>query len=167
MCVLVTQSCPTLDPMDCSPPDSSVHEILWTRILEWLALPFSRGSSWPRDWTWVSCIAGGCFTVWATREAQCFLRSVLNSYLVLTMWQTICQCKPQDHSRSKGRIRASTLDFMKSVFFFLKSFKNINHIDHLFVVNLPLYFRDWLRVSHIEGEFFIFLNFLFLLYFAL
>ena len=44
--VLVTQSCPILcDPMDCSPPDSSVHGILQARILEWVAIPFSRGSS--------------------------------------------------------------------------------------------------------------------------
>ena len=55
--------------MDCSLPGSSVHEILQARILEWVAIPFSRGSSWPRDWTWVSCIAGRCFTIWATREA--------------------------------------------------------------------------------------------------
>ena len=46
------------DPMDCSPPDSSVHEILWARILEWVAIPFSRGYSWPRDQTQVSCNAG-------------------------------------------------------------------------------------------------------------
>ena len=50
----VTQSCPTLcDPMDRSPPGSSVHEILQARILEWVAVSFSRGSSQPRDWTWV------------------------------------------------------------------------------------------------------------------
>ena len=42
--------------------------ILQSRILEWVAMPFSRGSSWPRDRTWVSCIAGGLFPVWATRE---------------------------------------------------------------------------------------------------
>ena len=48
--VLVTQSCPTLcDPMDCSPPGSSVHGLLQTRILEWVAIPLSRGSSPPRD----------------------------------------------------------------------------------------------------------------------
>ena len=40
------------------------------RILEWADYPFSRGSSWPRNWTGVSCIAGGFFIVWATREAQ-------------------------------------------------------------------------------------------------
>ena len=46
MCVLVAQSCLTLcDPMDCSPPGSSVHGILQARILEWVAIPFSRGPS--------------------------------------------------------------------------------------------------------------------------
>ena len=70
--VLVAQSCPTLcNPVDCNPPSSSVRGILQTRILEWVAIPFSRGSSWPRDWTWVSCFAGRFFTVEATREAPC------------------------------------------------------------------------------------------------
>ena len=50
---LVSQSCPTLcDPMDCSPSGSSVHGILQARILKGVAIPFSRRSSWPRDWTW-------------------------------------------------------------------------------------------------------------------
>ena len=50
------QSCPTLcDPMDCRPPGSSVHGILQARILEWVVMPFSRGSSPLRDWTHVSC----------------------------------------------------------------------------------------------------------------
>ena len=60
------QSCPTLcDPVDCSPPGFSVHGILQARILEWVAMPSSGGSSWPRDGTgvsWVSCIAKGFFT---------------------------------------------------------------------------------------------------------
>ena len=47
-----------------------VHGILQARILEWVAFPFSRGSSQPRDWTQISHIAGGFFTSWATREAQ-------------------------------------------------------------------------------------------------
>ena len=65
------QSCPTLlDSMDCSPPGSSVHGILQARILEWVALPFSRGSSWPNDSTQVSCTAGRFFTFLATREAH-------------------------------------------------------------------------------------------------
>ena len=66
----VAQSCLSLcDPMDCSLPGSSIHGILQARVLEWVAISFSRGSSQPRDRTWVSCIADRCFTVWATREA--------------------------------------------------------------------------------------------------
>ena len=58
----VAQSCPTLcDPVDCSLLDSSVHGILQARILEWVAISFSRGSSQPRDRTRVSCIAGRRF----------------------------------------------------------------------------------------------------------
>ena len=65
------KSCPTLwDHTDYSPPDSSVHGILQRRILEWVAIAFSRGPSKPRDWTRVSCIAGRFFTIWATREAK-------------------------------------------------------------------------------------------------
>ena len=60
---------PTLcDPIDCSPPGSSVHRILQARILEWAAMPSSRGSSQPRDGIYVSHIAGRFFTIWATRE---------------------------------------------------------------------------------------------------
>ena len=67
MLVLAAQSCLTLcDPMDCSPPGSSVHEIFQARILEWIAISFSGGSSHPRDRTWVSCTAGRFFTDWAT-----------------------------------------------------------------------------------------------------
>ena len=65
------QSCLTLcDPMDCSLPSSSVHGILQARILEWVAIPFSRESSWPRERTQVSWIVGIFFTVWATRAEK-------------------------------------------------------------------------------------------------
>ena len=65
--VLVDQSCLILcNPMDCSPSGSSVHGILQARILKWVAIPFSRGSSQPRDWTQVSCIAGRFSTVWTS-----------------------------------------------------------------------------------------------------
>ena len=60
------QSCPTL----CNPMDYRVHRILQARILQWVAFPFSRGSSQPRDLTQVSSTAGEFFTSWATREAQ-------------------------------------------------------------------------------------------------
>ena len=69
----VAQSCPTLcDPMDCSLPGSSVHGIFQARILELVAISFCR-SSWPRDWTLVSCIVFRRFTIWATREVQAVL----------------------------------------------------------------------------------------------
>ena len=56
----VAQSCPTLsDPMDCNLPGSSVHGIFQTGIPEWVAIPCSRGSSRPSDWTRISCFAGG------------------------------------------------------------------------------------------------------------
>ena len=67
----VARACPTLcDPVDCSPPGSSIHGILQARILEWVAISFPRGPSWPRDWTQVSRIAGRGFNLWTTREAN-------------------------------------------------------------------------------------------------
>ena len=66
--VLVIQSCLTLcNSMDYSPSGSSAHRILQARIPEWVAIPFSRRSSQPRDRTLVSCIAGTFFTIWATK----------------------------------------------------------------------------------------------------
>ena len=73
-CCSVTKSCLIpCNSLDCSMPGSSVLEVLQARILEWVAICFSRGSSWPRDWTGVSCITGRFFTVWATSGAQCLL----------------------------------------------------------------------------------------------
>ena len=76
----VVQSCPTLH----DPVDYTVHGILQATILEWVAFPFSRGFSQPRDWTQVSRIAGGFFTSWAIREAQPWLRAFFKK---LTSWQ--------------------------------------------------------------------------------
>ena len=70
VCAKPLQSCLTLcDHMDCSPPGSSVHEILQARVLEWVAMP-SKGSSQPRDQTWISCTASRFFTIGAIEEAQ-------------------------------------------------------------------------------------------------
>ena len=80
------QSCLTLrDPMDYSPPDSLVHGILQAIILEWVAMPFSRGSSWPRDQTQVSHIAGGFFTIWVPREAYSWLPPEMEATSLLSM----------------------------------------------------------------------------------
>ena len=64
------------NPMDCSPPGSSVHRILQVRVLEWIAISFSKGSSWPSDWTRVSYVAGRFLTNWATREAAAAAKSL-------------------------------------------------------------------------------------------
>ena len=72
--VKVAQSCLTLcDPMDWNPPGSSVPEIFQARILERVAISLSRGSSWPRDQTQVSCIAGRFFTIWVTGKILFFV----------------------------------------------------------------------------------------------
>ena len=86
----VAQSCPTLcNPVDCSPPGSSIHGILQARILEWVAISFSRGSSWPRDRTQVSRIAGRRFNLWATREATVLMGIYMKKALI---WTDTCTC---------------------------------------------------------------------------
>ena len=68
VCIVCAQSLSRVqlcDAMDCSPPGSSVHRILQARILECVAILFSKESSWTRDWTQVSCISGRFFTLWA------------------------------------------------------------------------------------------------------
>ena len=87
VCVcVVTQSCLTLcDPMDCSPLGSSVHGIFQTRILEWVAISYSKGSSWPKDQThvsWVSCLAGRFFTTVPPAVVQ----SLSRVWLFATPW---------------------------------------------------------------------------------
>ena len=83
MCAKSLQSCPTLCyPMDCSLPGSSVHGILQARILEWVAMSFSRGSSQPMDGTLVSmspALSGGFFTTSTTWEAQCNVETWVQS----------------------------------------------------------------------------------------
>ena len=83
--MLFAQLCLTLcDPIDCSLPGPSVHGILQARILEWVAIPFSRGSPQPRGQTRVSCIAGGFFIIWAIREAPKALKWTLNDWIFMT-----------------------------------------------------------------------------------
>ena len=72
--------------MDYSLPGSSVHGILQARILEWVALPFSRGSFQPRDWTQVSCIAGGFFTTEPPGKPHLFISLTIRS---LPLTQTL------------------------------------------------------------------------------
>ena len=99
--VKVAQSCPTLwDPMDCSPPGSSVHGISQARVLEWVAMPCSKGSSQPRDQTQVSCISCIHWQVDSLRAAlsgkssntiNTIKMSVLLSHHGWTLSSTACQ----------------------------------------------------------------------------
>ena len=99
--------------MHCSPPSSSVHGILQVRILEWVAILFYRGSSWPRDWIRVSCIEGRFFTVWATREVplRCLAAAAAKS---LQSYPTLCD--PTDGSPIgspvPGNLLAKTLEWV-------------------------------------------------------
>ena len=84
------QSRPTHgDSMGCSLPGSSVHGILQARILGWVAMPFIRGSSQSRDWTYVSCIAARLSTAWATREARETLDLSICCTLYLKYWSLL------------------------------------------------------------------------------
>ena len=97
------------DPMDCSLPGSSIHGIFQAIVLEWVAISFSRGSSWPRDRTQVSCIVDRHFTIWATREVlftikawfqfHDFLIRITAKVIFAYDWKSIapqlCQVTPQ------------------------------------------------------------------------
>ena len=109
MCAKLLQSCSTLcEPMDCSPPDSSVHGISQARILEGVAMPSSRGSSQPRNRTRISCsscIAGGFFTteppeklVKQDQESPNIISKVFRIQLKI-----ICQAKNQENHNLKGK----------------------------------------------------------------
>ena len=67
--------------MDYNPPGSLVHGIFQAKILEWVAISFSRGSFQARDWTQVFCIAGKLFTVWATSEAHFHTNTYICTYI--------------------------------------------------------------------------------------
>ena len=114
MCVLVAQSCPTLcNPMDWSLPGSSVHGTLQARLSEWVAMPFSKGSSWPRDWIQVSCISGRFFTIWAPREAQLMILTCIyiKTFCIqigvptlLSGKEFACLCRRRRFDSSVGKI---------------------------------------------------------------
>ena len=149
MKVLVTKSCPALcKPMVCNLPGSSVNGILQSRILECVAIPFSRGSSQPRDWTWVFWIAGRFFlTTWATREAYiCYIPTkcilIMMMLLIIKMKVKITQscltlCNPMGFT-AHGILQTRKLDCV--AFPFSRGSSQ------------P---RNWTQVSCIAGVFFI------------
>ena len=104
----VTQLCLTLcHPVDCSWPGSSVYGILQARILEWAAIPISRGSSWLRDQTGVSLIEIRFITIWATRNAKYLLwgvRSKQTRCMRPEKWRGILKQSGRENEASKGHI---------------------------------------------------------------
>ena len=112
----VTQSCLTLcDPLDCSPPDSSVHGISQARRLEWVAISFLRGSSSLRNLTHVSCIAGRFFTAECPRNTVeklytlcpmvIFYKTIISSIALQLKWSWIClQCRRPGFNPWLGKI---------------------------------------------------------------
>ena len=112
--------------MDCSPPGSSVHRIFQARILEWIAVSFSR-SSLPRNWTQVSCIAGRFFTDWAMREAIWVDRKK-HSLMILILELT----NPQ-------RSWEGSLEFLYQDHFpILNILEDVNYNDVFVTVNEPI-----------------------------
>ena len=144
--MLVVQSCPTLwDPMNFSPPGTSVPGIFQASILEWVAISSSRGSSWPRDgtWisrdqTWISCIAGRYFTNWATGEV---FKTAFQYTLKMLVAQSSTLCDPMDCSPPgspvHGILQGRMLEWDTT--------PNSRGSSWL---------RDWTWVSHIAGRFF-------------
>ena len=125
---ICAQSCPTLwDSMDCSLPGSSFHGISQARVLEWVAISFSRGSSLPRDQTHISCIGRWVLYCWATREAPKFLIGLNESLTPLTCWTMTkihinCSCSfqqpllPVSRTQSSAKGLASCpLDILKTI----------------------------------------------------
>ena len=110
------------------------------RILEWVAIPFSRAFSWPRDWTWISCIAGRFFTIWATGEGliarnhspkshTCCLFLYLFRTVLRVIWEIISWITILRLTQTKFSI--SFLDWLLIIFvcvdsFLCKMFRRLN-----------------------------------------
>ena len=125
----VAQSCLTLcDPMDCSLSGSSIHGIFQARVLEWIGISFSRGSSRPRNQTPVSRIAGRCFTIWATREAhgKITVSTTVQSFS-LNKWPSYCS--KALNSRIWGKKMLILVIFTYSIIIFVKE-----HFSEIFTI---------------------------------
>ena len=121
----VAQPCLTLcDPMDCSLPDSSVYGVFQARILEWVAISFSRRFSQPRDWTQVSHIVGRCFVSEPPGKLHIYLGSV--KYSLGTIWP------PVENHRFKYFPRPNHLGI---------SINFVNSLSHVWFVTLRT--RGW------------------------
>ena len=108
----VTQSYPTLcDPIDCSLPGSSVHEIFQATVLEWIAISFSRGSFQPRDWTLVSHIVDRCFTAWANKK---YIKLILFQFSSVQSLSRVWLCDPMNCSMPGLPVHHQLLEFTQT-----------------------------------------------------
>ena len=107
--------------MVCSLPGCSVHGILQARILEWITIPFTSGSSWPRGWTQVSCISGRVITIWTTRKAQLNSRLFqLSPVLVLFFFFPSCSFSAPGFSQgSHNTFSCASFDIFSLAFSFM------------------------------------------------
>ena len=101
------------DPMDCSPPTSSVHGTSQARILEWVAISFSRGSLCPRDQIQVSWIAGVFFNIWATREALLWFYL----FLIPQIYINIMICKKLNNTCGLSYLSPYPRYFLKGIYY--------------------------------------------------
>ena len=144
MCVcLVDWSYLTLcNPMGCSLPGSSVHGFLQARLLEWVAIPFSRASSRPRDRTQVSCMAGRFITIWATGKSW-------QSVWVPMSWRIWDSSKWARILLSQGSVQNSR-ELTDEYLWFLNFLKVLCKIlNHVYFGNSGVSFRSWkMSVTH-------------------
>ena len=117
VCVLVIQSCLTVcDSMDCSPPVSSVHQILQARRLDWVAILFSKESSQPMDRTQVSWIIGRFFIIWAHQGSPLYFPSFYSAECISHLLSTLSKLFYNPHISSifvKTRSKASAIEESK------------------------------------------------------
>ena len=129
-------SCPALcDPMDCSPSGSSVPGILQVRILEWVAMASSRGSSWPRDPIHVSCTCSQILYCWATREAShrwCY-------------WASLIQGKKRCHFDINNKVSYFSLLYFPGKW--LVIYLTSNEVEELWFSNSNLLYK-WQNISN-------------------
>ena len=128
---LWTQSCSTLcDPVDCSPPGSSDHRNSQAKILEWVSISSSRGSSPPRDWTQVSCVAGAFFatepwgssgcTQYAKMQRRCASEPRQLGAEMLSTVPGHCHSAPGAHGLCNGSLKTSTTRYFHFSPFFVR-----------------------------------------------
>ena len=134
--------------MDCSPPGSCVHEIFQARILKWVAISFSRGSSRPRDWTWVSCTAGRFFTNWAklTFKLSKKIFPLFINFQLVVGWGT--SFFPS--SAPNRFIMVSLMDYMRRRIIWKKQVSILITIIISGALNGPLFFTQFLNNTQLQ-----------------